>query len=42
MLVELLLSRDRVSGDDIREVVEGAASPEDLAKRGAEAGMALL
>ena len=42
LLVQLLLSRDRVSGEDIRQVVEGAATTGDLERRAAEAGMALL
>ena len=42
LLVELLLSRERVGGEEVREVVEGAAYPSDLGKRSAEAGMALL
>ena len=42
LLVQLLLSRDRVSGEDIRQVVEGAAVQADLDRRAAEAGMALL
>ena len=42
LLVQLLLTRDRVSGEDIRQVVEGAAAQADLDRRAAEAGMALL
>ena len=42
LLVELLLSKERVMGDEVREVVEGAAEPTDLGRRAAEAGMALL
>ena len=42
LLVELLLSKERVMGDEVRELVEGAAEPSDLGKRAAEAGMAVL
>jgi hypothetical protein len=42
LLIDLLLRREKVTGDDIREVVEGAAHPEDLAKRSVEAGAAML
>jgi len=33
LLVDLLVSRDRVDGEEIRQVVEGAAAPEDLRER---------
>jgi hypothetical protein len=42
LLVGLLMSRDRVDGEEIRQAVEGAAHPDDLARRAKEAGALLL
>ncbi|KAG1660582.1 hypothetical protein FOA52_005118 [Chlamydomonas sp. UWO 241] len=42
LLVDLLVSRERVDGEDVRQVVEGAADAGDLARRAEGAQMALL
>lgn len=36
------MARERVDGEEVRQVVEGAAAQEDLTKRSQEAGLALL
>lgn len=42
LLVDMLVSRERVDGEEVRVVVEGAAAPEDLEARASGADMALL
>lgn len=42
LLIELLMAKERVSGEEVCQVVEGAAHPDDLAKRAQEAGASML